>query len=108
MDAQKLIESAKNITSNGAIDPVKIETTGRGIWFLITCVCSAIAGALTYMGGYFTDEEARALESKVTEELREFREHELAQDEQLVEIAKHLGAKVVLQSTTQPTTQKTR
>jgi hypothetical protein len=108
MDAQKLIEAARNISTNGAVDPVKIETTGRGVWFLATCVCSAIAGALTYMGGYFTDEEARALETKVTEELREFREHELAQDEQLIEIAKHLGAKVVLQPTTQPTTSKTR
>lgn len=112
MDAQKLIETARNISANGAADPVKIETTGRGIWFLLTCCASALVGAVTYMGGYFTDGEARELEARMHQDIVDIREHETVQDQQLIEIAKHLGAKIVIDTgegaTSQPTTSKAR
>lgn len=112
MEPNGIIQAAKSAISSGAADPVKIETTGRGIWFLVTCSASAVAGALTYMGGYFSDGEARELEARMRQDIAEIRAHEVVQDAQLIEIAKHLGAKIVIDSgesaTSQPTTSKAR
>lgn len=96
---------------NGAVPPpqdiVKIETTGRGLWTLITCCASAAVGALTYLGGYFTDADGRLLEDRMHREIAEIRAHESVQDQQLIEIAKHLGAKVVIEMpSSQPATKK--
>lgn len=112
MEPNGIIQAAKSAISSGAADPVKIETTGRGIWFLLTCSASALVGAVTYMGGYFTDGEARELEARMRQDIAEIRAHEVVQDAQLIEIAKHLGAKIVIDSgesaTSQPTTRKAR
>ena len=95
--------------TNGAVpvapDVVKIETTGRGLWTLVTCCASAAVGALTYLGGYFTDADGRQMEDRFERQIVEIREHEIAQDQQLIEIAKHLGAKVVLEPASQPSSQ---
>lgn len=97
-----MLDKITNGVTPVAADVVKIETTGRGLWTLLTCAASAAVGALTYLGGYFTDADGRQLEERVERQIVEIREHELAQDQQLIEIAKHLGAKVILQPSSQP------
>lgn len=67
--------------------------TSRLIWYAITCATSAIIGAASYMSGYYTQPEARALEQRLSERIDRLDTRLDLIGGQVIEIAKTVGAK---------------
>lgn len=79
--------------------------THKLVWYAITCATSAIIGAASYMSGYYTQPEARALEQRVTDRIDRVDERLDLIGGQVIEIAKTVGAKQIFGPASQAVTQ---
>lgn len=77
------------------------------VWYTVTCVAGAVVSFGSYVGGLYTQDEAKMLESRLGQRIERLESHQEIQTQQLVEIAKTVGAKMVL-PTSAPTSQSTK
>ena len=75
--------------------------THKLVWYAITCATSAIIGAASYMSGYYTQPEARALEQRMTDRIDRVDDRLDLISTQVIEIAKTVGAKQILAPSSQ-------